>query len=136
MIKKKIKKVVGMPCLKCKGFIDPKTHYVLVGTYNIKNRCDEEVYFHIDCWKQYFDDCVLRKVKKNVAVMQDKAMGLFNSPMIKDVLKNIDGSAMALNMLKMPLNTNSFISKKEVEDQLLKNDRKKRRKRSQKMQKV
>lgn len=114
MIKKRgTKKIIGKCCLECSKFIDPsKDHYVQLSTYNRVISPDDHAYFHFQCWVTYFNKRVENKMKANVRFMQDQAMNLFNSPQIKILLDQIQGSGIALNMLKTPLNVDPVLKQK------------------------
>lgn len=93
-------------CMFCSKEIDlddKEQQYVLIGTYNRVQKPDDEQYFHFTCFCDWFNKKVLEKAQKNVKAMQEKAMGLFNNPMIKGVLSQIQGSGNVLSMLSTPL---------------------------------
>jgi hypothetical protein len=69
-------------------------------------------------------------MKVQVNAMQNRAMQIFNNPMIKGLLSQVQGSEQALKMLEKPLLSSDddkliIISKSEVEKKI-KDDRKKR----------
>ena len=114
MIRKKgYKKIVGKCCFECGKFIDPtKDHYVQLNTINRSISPDEYTNFHFQCWVDYFNQRVENKMKAQVRFMQEKAISLFNSPMIKQALSQIQGSDIAMNMLKTPLNADPVLKQK------------------------
>jgi len=91
MIKKRgNKKIVGKCCFECLKFIDPtKDHYVQLNTINRSYSPDEYTNFHFQCWVDYFNKRVENKMRANVQFMQEKAMSLINSPIIKNALSQI-----------------------------------------------
>lgn len=115
-------------CLECKKFIDlSKDHYVLLATINRSKSPDEFVYFHINCWVDYFNKRVENKMRENVKFMQEKALSVFNSPEIKPLLNDIMGSQVAMNMLQIPLDTNKVITTDKILKVLKKNGNRKKR---------
>lgn len=106
MAKKKEIKKGKKNCMFCSKKInldDKEQQYVLLGTYNRIKKPDDEQYFHFVCFVDWFNQRVLEKAKNNVKAMQEKAMGLFNHPIIKGVLSQIQGSGNILSMLNTPL---------------------------------
>ena len=80
MVNKTVKK-----CVHCQDEINLlKEKYVLLGTYQVKDILDES-YFHMNCFKQYFN-------KK----IEDKAKSLGNKGNSMDMMKNINGMVKAL----------------------------------------
>jgi hypothetical protein len=67
-------------------------------------------------------------------MMQEKAVQLFNSPILKPLLAQVQGSDLAIKMLKTPLTESAPISKEKVILQI-QNDRKNRARRSGKTKK-
>jgi hypothetical protein len=104
-----------------------KDHFVLVGTYNRTQKPDDDQYFHFICWVDYFNDCVTRKAKQNVARMQEQALKLMHHPAIAGVLSQIQGSDQILSMLQTPLNVENIDLVSKVSDKI-QNGRKKRAK--------
>lgn len=71
-------------CLKCSGEINlNKDIYVLLGTYNGKVTKDES-YFHINCWRLYFEEKARDKAMAVVTGMQQKIM-----PFAKNVIERL-----------------------------------------------
>ena len=102
-----IKKEGTKHCMFCSKKINlKKDQFVLIGTYNRVQKPDDEQYFHFVCWVDYFNKCVLNKAKANVQKMQELAMGLFNNPMIKNILSQVQGSGNILSMLSLPIQVN------------------------------
>jgi len=127
MVKKRVEKKERKICLECSKYIDlSKDHHVQIHTLNRVEKKDDHQYFHFSCWVDYFNKCVEKKMKVNVAGMQDQAISLFNSPQLKSLFDQIQGSGMLLNMLKIPLNADQVISKEKVERKI-QNDRKTKR---------
>lgn len=71
-------------CYVCKKGIDLiKEHYVLLGTYNIGiKRGISEQYFHMNCFKEFWHEAVMKKVK----AMKKQAVGMFGN-----VLNSLQG---------------------------------------------
>jgi hypothetical protein len=70
-------------CHSCKKEIDiKKEKYVLLGTYNGTGKAkDNEIFFHFNCWIDYFNAQILRRIQKG----QDMALG-----MLKGALNNMN----------------------------------------------
>lgn len=133
-----IKKEGTRYCLACSKKISlKKDYFVLVGTYNRVQKHDDEQYFHFSCWVDYFNQCVLNKARKNVQMMQSKAMELFNNPAIKTMLSSIGGSNQIMNMLQTPISDKQFNIVDKI-SKTIENDRQKRsgKKRKTSMHKV
>lgn len=120
-------KEIKKKCEKCSKDINlKKDHHVLLGTYNTSKQ--EEIYFHFDCFIKYFNERVEKRMRENVQFMQNKALNLFNSPMLKGILSQVKGSDIAMNMLSLPLDK---IDKNKIKEQI-EDDRKKRDKKGRK----
>ena len=70
-------------------------------------------------------------MKVQVNAMQNRAMQIFNNPMIKGLLSQVQGSEQALKMLEKPLLSSDddriiLVSKSEVKKKI-QNDRRKKR---------
>lgn len=102
-------------CKQCGESIIPKDHQVILITKR-DGKILEEVYFHINCWRDYFSISVTNKAKQTVAMMQKQAQGIFENPMIKNVLSQVQGTEQLLGMLNTPLD------EKPTEEYILKND--------------
>jgi hypothetical protein len=114
-------------CLHCSKYVDlKKDHHVQLHTLNRAISPDDHAYFHFQCWVDYFNKRVENKMKANVQFMQEKAMSLFNSPVIKQALSQIQGSEIALNMVKMPLGKSVDPVLKQKIKRKLKNGKQKR----------
>ena len=99
-----IKKEGTKHCMYCSKNISLKDEqFVLIGTYNRVQKPDDEQYFHFTCFVDWFNQKVKQKAENNVKMMQGKAMELFNNPMIKGMLSQIQGSGNVLSMLSTPL---------------------------------
>jgi hypothetical protein len=112
-----------------------KDHFVLIGTYNRTQKPDDEQFFHFQCFVDYWNVAVTRKAKLITANMQKQALQLFNNPMIRGLLSQIQGSDQLFSMLSTPLSEKKINYVKRV-SQKIQNDRTKKRsaKRKAKMQ--
>jgi hypothetical protein len=126
MAKKEIKK-----CLNCKKEISENNNYTQILSFS-NGKITENVYFHMSCWKDCFNQKVNEKMKNQVKFIQDQAVHLFDHPMIKGLLEQVKGSKMTLNMLKLPLNPDKLVSKELVKRKIQDG----RKKRSQKRRKA
>lgn len=91
-------------CLHCGEKIKIKRDYhVQLSTKNRPISPDDEVNFHFQCWVDYFNKKVEAKSKAQVQFMQERALNVFNNPNLKAILSQIEGTEMALNMLRTPL---------------------------------
>jgi len=72
-------------CLHCKKEINFKEKYVELNTYN-KGKNIEQVYYHIQCWSEYFNNCLNKKMQV-ILEEQTKQIGvLMNNPTIKNLM--------------------------------------------------
>jgi len=113
-----------------------RDNFVLLGTYNRVSKPDDEAFFHFQCFVEWYNNKVLEKSRNTVKMMQQKALGLFNSPMIQNVLAGTVGGDALRNMLNKDLSEESKVTFiKRVSDKI-KDDRKQKRakKRKTKMQ--
>jgi hypothetical protein len=135
-----IKKEGTKTCLFCSKKISlKKDNFVLVATCNRVSKPDDEAYFHFVCWVDYFNQCVLNKARNNIRMIQSKAMELFNNPVMKGLLSQIQGSGQIMSMLQMPLQERADPVLVSKISQKIQNDRKKRsakKRKPQKMQKM
>ena len=119
-------------CFVCSKPIDTTTdHYVQLSTYNRSHSPDDHAFFHFSCWTEYFNQRVINKMKVQINAMQNRAMQIFNNPMIKGLLSQVQGSEQALKMLEKPLLSSDddriiLVSKSEVKKKI-QNDRRKKR---------
>lgn len=91
-------------CFNChKPIILSKEKFVVISTYETEKYSIEEAYFHFQCWANYFDQKVYEKARKSIKQIQERALSIFSTPKIQEMLQNIEGTEMAMNMLKMPL---------------------------------
>ena len=125
-----IKKEGTKHCSFCLKQINlKKDKFVLVGAYNRVEKPNDEAYFHFQCWVDFFNQRVLQKTRANIQFMQQKAMALFNNPMIKSMLSQIGGSDQLFSMLSTPLQeqekTDPVLIKKVLEK--INNDTKQKR---------
>lgn len=76
-------------CNSCGQFIDiRKNKYVLIGTYN-NGKHNEEVFFHFECFRKWFQEKITERSKQQVEFMQKKAVEVLNNPMIKGMMSNV-----------------------------------------------
>lgn len=123
-------------CLHCSKYISLKNdHHVQLHTLNRQTKPDDHAYFHFQCWVDYFNIKVENKMKANIKFMQERAVQVFEHPIIKGLLSQVQGSEIAMNMLKHGIQTDVLVSGERVKKQI-QNDRKKRsaKKRKAKMQ--
>jgi len=99
-------------CENCDNEVFELDHAILITTTN-KGRITQEVVFHIDCWKEYFEKAVLKKSKQRVASVQKKVMGLMENPIVKSMLSNVDGIGNIMSMLQTPLSEDAVDKVKE-----------------------
>lgn len=129
--KEKIDKAMMKICYLCSAKINiskEKDHHVQVHTINRPTKCDDHTYWHFQCWTDYFNSRVEKRMKENIRNIQAKAVEVFNSPMLKGLLSQVQGSKMVLQMLEHPISDNTaFVSKEKVKKKI-QNDRKKRTK--------
>ena len=102
-------------CYHCKNEVHELDNQVFLTTSN-KGKIVQEVIFHMDCWKEYFEKAVLKKSKERVAGVQKKVMGLMDNPIVKSMLSNVDGISGVMSMLSMPLTEKSVDDIKEKID--------------------
>jgi hypothetical protein len=124
MAKTKERKIIGKCCINCDKFIDPKEKYVDLATYNLEHVSDDHQYFHFQCFIDYFNERVRKKAMASIKMMQEKAINIFESPLIKSLISQVQGSEVALKMLHTPLD-DKVVSKKIVIKKI-KDDRKQR----------
>jgi hypothetical protein len=136
MVEKKVAKKDKKICSECSKYIDIKKDYhVQILTLNRFSKKDDHAYFHFACWGDYFNKCVEKKMRNQVAFMQEKAISLFNSPQLKPMFDQIQGSGLLLNMIKIPLKKDIELEiiKEKIEEKI-KDDRKKRNRKNTKTQ--
>jgi hypothetical protein len=134
MKKKKEKKEDVEICLECSEEIDLSFEkYVRLSTINNINAPDEHAYFHFPCYVDYFNKRVENKMRVQVQRMQEQAVKIFDNPMIKNALSQIQGSDIALNMVKLPLNKVTVTTKEKVEEKIKDNNDKRKRDRNKKV---
>jgi len=127
-IKKKTKKMTSKKphkpkkyiCFNCHNEIAELDKQVLITTSD-RGKIIQEIGFHFDCWAEYFNKCVTKKVKQNVATVQKKVVGLMDNPIVKSMLMNIKGADSVFTMLQTPLTEDAVDDLKED----MKDDRKK-----------
>lgn len=113
-------------CHTCKKGINLKIdHYVQLSTMNRKKSPDDHAFFHFQCFVDYINKKVEDKAREQVKMMQQKALQVFDHPIMRDLLSKVQGSDGVMTMLQTPLISKSSILKKKVEDKLT-NDRRKR----------
>jgi len=125
MVKRKEEEKI---CFVCSEIVNKKKdHHVLLGTYNRAIGNDEELYFHFQCFTDWFMEKVSNRAKGMVSQMRDQAIKVMESPMIRGMLSQIKGSDQLVSMLNTPLQikeTRVVKIKEKIDD-----GRKKRRKR-------
>lgn len=134
MMKKIIKKEGVVKCGFCSNNISLKSDkFVFIGTYNREKGSDEELFFHFQCWVDYFNKCVIQKAKADMKKVQEKAISIFNNPMIKDMISQVKGSDMLFKMLQTPINPDrkinlvAKVSEKIEDDRRTKSTKRKRK---------
>jgi hypothetical protein len=132
-----MKKEGSKHCAVCKKKISlNKNHFILVGTYNRETKPDDEVFFHFQCWVEYFNKRVNERARQNVMGIQEKALKILENPEIKSILSQIQGSDQLVGMLQTPLQKEHFelYHKQKIQKlkKIMNNDRKKRRKTNRK----
>jgi len=122
------KKVTAKPkkfvCYNCGNQVLEKDTQMILTTCK-NGKVIEEVYFHADCWIEYFNKCVTKKAKQNVAKVQKKVMGLMDNPIVKSMLANVKGTDNLMSMLQMPLTEVDIDKVKEKVKEKINEDRKK-----------
>jgi len=66
-----------------------RDHFVSVQTFK-KGENVESVFFHIICWRRYFEDCTRKKALAVVNGMQDRMMPIAEqmSKKLKNIIEN------------------------------------------------
>jgi len=93
-------------CYNCHNDVGEFDHQIILTTCE-KGKVVQEVCFHQECWKEYFEKCVVNKSKAQVKKVQKKVMGLMDNPIVKSMLGNINGVDKIMAMVSMPLNEKS-----------------------------
>jgi hypothetical protein len=84
-------------CEYCKQEIKEKERYTLVGTYDkgSEDKPIEEKYYHLKCWKLYFNKCVSDKIEavKEKVMSSDGIQNIIGSgqKMIKKITEQMQG---------------------------------------------
>jgi len=98
MVNKKLVK-----CYICEKDIDKeKEKYVILGTYEKTEFLCQEDFFHIKCFKRWFDKKVNEKSRASISNMQKKAVSLFDN--MKGLMGNNNMEGMGfggMNLKKM-----------------------------------
>lgn len=76
--------------------------YVLLGTYKGKEPRDES-YFHLKCFKKWYNKKVSEKAKNTTSKMQEKVKDLIANPQIAGILGSIKGTDKLKGMLDLDL---------------------------------
>ena len=98
-------------CFYCKNFVNlNKDHFVLIGTYNRSVHKDDEDYFHFDCFVKWFVEKVEEKSKRQLEFMQEKVFKLLDNPLMKNFLKEVEGSDALIKMVSTDLKKVLFIN--------------------------
>lgn len=114
-------------CFFCSNSIDiKKDKHIQLNTLNLPNVQDDYVYFHFNCFVRYWDEKIEERARSKIAFMQKQAMSIFNDPMIKDLLNQVAGSKIALNMLNMPLKADPVL-KQQIKAKIKNGKRKTKR---------
>ena len=81
----KRKRSTGVKCLQCSEVISSNDKYVILKTKEHGKDLSAD-YFHFDCWKNYFNECVRKKLQTS----QQKATELIEkSPIGKGILSSL-----------------------------------------------
>ena len=81
-------------CAKCLKEIKLGERFVLLGTYDFKDKDDElldvgfisEYFYHMQCWVDYFNQKVIERLTNS----KTQAMEMFrNNPMFNNLVKNV-----------------------------------------------
>ena len=107
MVKNKEEKVAV--CKYCKHDIKFFERHVLLGTYE-GDKTINETWFHMQCFRKWYDEKVKEKATNIVQVMQKKAVGLLGQ--IQGMVGNFTGSDQLQQMLNVDLDA----VKKETND--------------------
>ena len=113
VVRKKGHKVIKTKkslCYNCGNEIEELCKQVLLTTSD-KGKIVQEVGFHYECWQEYFNKCVTKKAKEDVARVQKKIIGLMDNPIIKGLLSQVKGTDNLFSMLQMPLVTEDVVEK-------------------------
>ena len=121
-------------CEYCKKEINLSECYVELSTFNIGNNenREEHTFFHMMCWRQYFERKALEKAKFNLGKIQEQFTNMFiNNPQLKDAFSQIEGSEQVIQMATTPLSTKTIIIDKinETKEQKENDGRKKSKRR-------
>jgi len=108
----KIIKTKKFLCYNCGNEIEELCKQVLLTTSD-KGKIVQEVGFHYECWQEYFNKCVTKKAKEDVARVQKKIMGLMDNPIVKSMLSRVDGIDGVMCMLQTPLSEDAVEKVKE-----------------------
>ena len=113
MVKKEKKKKqndITQVCSKCEKEIDlKKEKYILLGTYN-GLKATQENWFHMHCFKEWYDQKVQEKAKNIVQSMQKKAMGLMQG--LQGIMGNVQGFDQLGSILNIDLDKKDGKGKK------------------------
>lgn len=104
-------------CEHCKKEIDRTACFVELATYNIGNNADKEEhdYFHMACWKQYFESRVMSKSKNILGDIQGHVHNMFyNNPQMMSLMADIEKAQNGEFIDEDEFKT-KFIKKKEKE---------------------
>ena len=92
-------------CFWCKNLVDISVdNSVHVATLNRATKPDDHCFFHFQCWANWLNEMITKKSQEKIDETQQQVVKIFNDPMIAKLLNQIEGSQIALNMLKTPLN--------------------------------
>jgi hypothetical protein len=106
-------------CYNCSKYINTKRdHYIELSTHNRQFSPDDYTYWHFQCWVDFFNQKVEKKMKINLKAMQEQAVKIFKTPAMKNLLSQVEGSTMAMNMLETPIHVDNFEKKIMEQDDL------------------
>ena len=87
------KQVKDFICSKCLNEIKEDERFVLIGTYELKEKAEDnldvgfvsEYFYHLNCWVEYFNQKVIEKLHTS----QSQAMDLIKgNPVFQNLIKN------------------------------------------------
>lgn len=111
-------------CEFCSKPILKSEKFVIIGTYKFIDNPIEESFFHWECFIEYWNEMTMRKAKTIVMQMQQKALQLFNNPIVHGLVSQIKGYDQLLDMIALPLNKKEVYIEKIADK--INNDRKRK----------
>lgn len=94
----------GVECFYCKEIIDPKSKYVILGTYEDRKIIRED-WFHFICFKAWHEEKVKQKATTIVKHARDQIAEVI--PFIKDFGGNSKGLEQIESMLNRDLDSDN-----------------------------